>query len=92
MKPRPFLYLPSGYKNRKNTVTEGIAKTGEISPQGIVTHRESWDGSVEGIVGKNAVRLIVEPDGRIRNMTYKEMLERGYVRKGKGPVGVRRPT
>jgi hypothetical protein len=86
---RKFLYLPSDYKKRKNVVVHGRAKSGEISPKGLVAHTEDWEGRVKADVGPGAIRYIVEPDGRIRNMTMPEMLERGYFHLGKGPKGLR---
>jgi hypothetical protein len=35
------------YNQRTNTVTEGVASTGQISPKGTVAHREHFDGRVD---------------------------------------------
>lgn len=85
---RKFLYLAKN--KRQHTVTEGIARTGEISPKGVVSHTEDWDGRIRADVGPTPIRYVVEPDGRIRPMTFKEMVDKGYFIIGKGPVGVRR--
>lgn len=82
---RKFLYLPSGYKNRKHAVTTGVAKTGEVSPKGTVTHTEDWEGRVAADVAPAQIHLVVDPDGSIRNMTHEERLERGYFIPGRGP-------
>jgi hypothetical protein len=84
---RKFLYLPSGYKKRSRTIIEGRARSGEISPKGLVSHTEYWDDSVKVKAVPGTVRVVVEPDGRLRNMTMAEMLERGSFFLGKGPSG-----
>ena len=33
--------------SRHNVVTEGVAKTGQVSPKGTVAHREWFDGRVD---------------------------------------------
>jgi len=35
------------FATRQNVVTEGIAKTGQVSPKGTVAHREWFDGRVD---------------------------------------------
>ena len=87
---RRFLYLPSGYKKRTHKVVTGVARTGEISPKGVVTHTETWDDRVKAEVGPAAIRYLREPDGHIRPLTFKEQVERGYFIVGRGPIGVRR--
>lgn len=80
--------LPSGYKVRKHYVTDGIARSGEVSPKGTVTHAEDWEGRVSAHVLPGTQRWLW--DGRrLRQMTFKEMVERGYFILGKGPVGHR---
>ena len=70
-------------------MVDGRAKTGEISPKGLVAHTEHWDGRVKADAAPAGIRAIMDPDGHVRNMTMKEMLERGYFHIGKGPLGVR---
>ena len=89
-KPRPFLYLPSDYKKRTHKIVAGVAKTGEVSPQGIVTHVETWDDRVAATVGPAGIRYLREPDGHIRPLTFQEQVDRGYFISGRGPIGVRR--
>ena len=87
---RPFLYLPSGYKKRTHKVVTGVARTGEVSAKGIVTHVETWDDRVAATVSPAGMRYIRDPDGTIRPMTFKEQVDRGYFIPGRGPIGVRR--
>lgn len=47
---------PAEFKQRGRSVTEGVAKTGEVSPKGTVTHTERWDGSVDVDVKPRTVR------------------------------------
>ncbi len=82
-----FLYLPSGYKRRSNTVVVGRSQTGEVSQQGLVSHTESWDGRVAANVQRSTIRYVREPDGTIRPMTFKEMVAKGYFTVGEGPSG-----
>lgn len=86
---RKFIYLPQGYKNRTRTKVEGVARSGEISQKGVVSQTEHWDGRLSAAAGPAGVRLIRDPDGTIRNMTFAEMVARGYFIIGKGPIGVR---
>lgn len=72
------------------TKVEGIAKSGEVSPQGILTTVEDREGRQSVTAGPAAIRYVMEPDGRIRRKTIKEMIRDGQWRKGVGPVGVRR--
>lgn len=83
-------YLYVARNKRRHTTTEGIAKTGEMSPKGVVSHTEDWEGRIAADIGAVPMRLVVEPDGRIRQMTFKEMVDKGYFIVGKGPTGVRR--
>lgn len=94
---RKFLYvarkapaqLKSGYKQSTNRVVKGIAKTGEVSPKGLVAETEHWDGRITGEAGPTPIRLIANPDGTLRKMTFAEMVEKGYFIIGQGPPGVR---
>ena len=90
MKPQPFLYMPSDYKKRTHKVVTGVAKTGEISPKGVVTHTETWDDRVKAEVGPAGIRYLREPDGTVRPLTFQEQVDRGYFIVGRGPIGVRR--
>lgn len=81
-------FLPEGYRLRTHRVTEGVAKTGEISPKGTVSHIESWDGRVAAEVAPVGLRYEFSVStGRLRQLTFKEMVERGYFILGKGPKG-----
>lgn len=82
-----FLYLPSDYKHKRHKRVSGVAKTGEISPLGTVTHTEDWEGRIQAEAAPSAMRYIRDPDGTIRRMTLKEMVDRGYFILGKGPKG-----
>ena len=82
-------YLPSGYKSRTTTKVEGRAKTGEISPKGLVGHTHHWDGRIAANPAPAGIRYIRDPDGTNRPMTFTEMVAHGYFIMGRGPVGVR---
>lgn len=43
-------YLKQGYKDSTRDRTEGIAKTGEVSDKGTVTHTDHWDGRLDARV------------------------------------------
>jgi hypothetical protein len=88
MAHRPFLYL-ARYKQKTNTTVEGVAKSGQVSPQGIVAHSENWEGRVSSLAAPSAIRYLVDPDGHVRPMTMKEMIDRGYFHLASGPTGVR---
>lgn len=88
MTRRPFLYL-ARYRQATNTKVEGRAKSGEISPKGLVAHTEDWEGRVASLAAPSAIRYIRDPDGHIRPMTMKEMIARGYFVVASGPVGIR---
>ena len=88
---RKFFYVArSGIKNMTNTVVEGEARTGEISPKGLVSHTEDWEGRVQAAAAPSAIRYIREPDGHLRPLTFKEMVDRGYFIVAKGPTGIRK--
>ncbi len=89
MKPRPLLYLPSDYKKRTHKVVTGVARTGEVSKQGVVTHTETWDDRVKAEVRPAGIRYLRERDGSIRPLTFQEQVARGYFIVGRGPIGVR---
>jgi len=86
---KPPAQLKTGYKQSSNRVVEGVAETGEMSPKGLVAHTEHWDGRVTGEAGPTPIRYVVEKSGRIRPMTFKEMVAKGYFIIGRGPTGVR---
>lgn len=83
------LYL-ARYKQKTNTTVEGVATTGQISPEGLVAHTEDSEGRVSVTAAPAAVRYIRDPDGTIRPMTLDEMIDRGYFHLASGPVGVQR--
>lgn len=80
---RKYLYV-----TRTRRTVDGIAESGEISPQGVVTHTEDWDGRISAEVLPATNRYVRDPDGHIRTMTFKEMVDRGYFHVGRGPKGV----
>jgi hypothetical protein len=84
------VYLPEGYKQRKNKVLEGVSRKGEISTKGLVAHTEDWEGRIAADIAPNALRLIRDPDGHIRMMTLREQIDRAHFIKGHGPRGVRK--
>ena len=81
------IYLPSGYKRSNVTRIEGRARSGEVAQQGLVSHTEHWDGRISANVQRSTVRYVRERDGRIRPMTFKEMVAKGYFIVGRGPSG-----
>ena len=83
-----FFYIARLGK-KVNTTVEGRAKSGEVSPKGLVAHTEDWQGRIRAASAPAAMRYIKTPDG-IRPMTMREMIDRGYFIVGKGPKGVRR--
>ncbi len=70
-----------------HTVTEGRAKTGEVSPKGLVTHREEWDGTTAVVAQPNAIHYVYDDTGEFRPMTMTEMIAKGYFIVGSGPDG-----
>jgi hypothetical protein len=58
-KPKKFTFLPENYKKRTRITVDGLAATGQVSPQGTVTHREHWDDSMDAIVTPQPVSLAV---------------------------------
>lgn len=93
---RPYLYvarrtsyLKEGYKDRKRRTVEGRARSGEVSPKGLVAHTEDWEGRIAAEVAPNALHLIRDPDGTVRKMTFQEMVDHGRFIVGRGPKGVR---
>jgi hypothetical protein len=47
---KPFTFLKEGYKKSTRVRVDGLAATGQRSPQGIVKHRDHWDGSMDALV------------------------------------------
>ena len=86
---RPFLFLPSDYKKRTRRTVAGVAKTGEISPKGLVAHTEHWDGRIAANPAPAGIRYIRDLDGTARPMTFTELVAHGYFIVGRGPIGVR---
>lgn len=82
-------FLKEGYKQSTRKTVDGRATTGEVSRKGLVAHTESWDGRIHAEAAPAGIRLVADPDGTIRPMTFKESVERGYFILGRGPKGVR---
>lgn len=80
-----FFYI-ARLGQKVNRTVEGRAKTGEVSPKGLVAHTEDWEGRVAAEAAPATIRLIRTRDG-VRPMTMPEMIERGYFIVGKGPNG-----
>lgn len=59
--PNRFTFLPENYKKRTRIRVDGLAATGQVSPQGTVTHRDHWDGSMDAIVRPEPARLAAVP-------------------------------
>ena len=55
------VYLKQGYKQSTRDRTEGIASTGEVSPNGTVTHTDHWDGRVDATVKPQAYGMRLTP-------------------------------
>lgn len=89
METRPHIYV-ARLGRKTNTITEGIAKTGEVSPKGTVTHIEDREGTVTALVAPSTIRYVRDPDGTIRPKTLQEMIRDGQFIVGTGPAGVRR--
>lgn len=86
---RKYLYL-ARYRQATNTTVEGIAGSGQVSPKGLVAHTEDSEGRISVTAAPSAIRYIREPDGTVRPMTLKEMVDRGYFHVASGPTGIRR--
>lgn len=87
---RAPLYLPNGFKDRTNTITEGQAESGEISPKGLVSHTEDWEGRISARVQPATVRVRWDPTIRKwRLKTMQELIDEGLFIVGKGPRGIR---
>lgn len=89
MATRPHIYV-ARIGQRTNTVTEGVAKSGEVSPKGTVEHTEDWEGRIVARVAPATIRYVRDPDGTIRPKTMKEMIRDGQFIRGRGPIGIRR--
>lgn len=77
-------------KESVNVVTEGISKSGEISPKGVVTHIEHWDGRVEVEAGPATQHFVYfKSTGQLRRKTLTELIAEGKFYVGKGPTGIR---
>lgn len=87
---RPFLYL-ARYRQKTNTTVAGVSKSGEVSPKGVVAHTEDWEGRIAATAAPAGIHYIRDPDGTIRKMTFKELVDHGYFIVGRGPTGVRVP-
>ncbi len=72
---------------KTNTVTTGRAKTGEVGPKGLVTHRETWAGNVAAVAAPATIHYTYDDDGNFRKLTMVEMVAKGYFILGRGPRG-----
>ena len=81
---RPHIYI-ARIGRKTNTVVDGVAKTGEISPKGTVAHTEDREGRVAVLAAPATIRYIRDPDGTIRPKTMKEMIRDGQFVIGYGP-------
>ncbi|MCH8211273.1 MAG: hypothetical protein IIB99_07855 [Planctomycetes bacterium] len=70
---------------RTNITTEGIARSGEVSERGTVSHKEMWDGRVAVMARPAPMHYVYNDDGEIRPMTMPEMIAKGYFIVSKGP-------
>lgn len=76
-------------KQAKNETVEGVAKTGEISPRGIVKHIEDWDGRVEAIAAPPTTHYVYfKSTGELRRKTLQELIDEGKFYIGRGPTGL----
>jgi hypothetical protein len=83
-----IFYLPSDYAKRKHLREEGVAESGEVSPQGTVVHEEDWEGRVAATARPSTLHLKRLPDGRVLPKTVRELVEEGKFVIGLGPAGV----
>ncbi len=72
---------------RTNTTTEGRARTGEVGPKGLVTHRETWAGNTAVVAQPGTIHYCYDDDGNFRKLTMVEMVAKGYFILGRGPLG-----
>ncbi len=72
---------------KTNTVTEGRAKTGEVGPKGLVSHTETWSGTVAAVAAPATIHYCYDDDGTFRKLTMLEMIAKGYFVIGRGPRG-----
>lgn len=78
-----------GRKGATNKIVEGVAKTGEISPQGTVSHIEDWDGRIEAIAAPPTTHYVYfKSTGELRRKTLQELIDEGKFYVGHGPTGV----
>ncbi len=72
---------------RSNRVTEGRAKTGEVGPNGLVSHTEEWSGRTAVVAQPGTIHYVYDDDGDFRKLTMVEMIAKGYFILGTGPYG-----
>ena len=70
---------------KSNRTVEGRAKTGEVSPKGLVTHVERWNGATAATAQPAPMHWVYNDDGEVRPMTMPEMIAKGYFIVGRGP-------
>jgi hypothetical protein len=80
------LYLPSNYRNSTRTRTYGRAETGEVSPKGLVSQTEDWDGRESATAMPSTIHYLYnQSTGEFRKKTMQEMIDEGLFIVGKGP-------
>ena len=80
------LYLPSNYKNKTNTRTFGRAQSGEVSPKGLVSQTEDWEGRESALVMPSTIHYYWNrTTGEFRPKTMAELIDEGKFIVGKGP-------
>ncbi len=73
-----------------NEIVEGIAKTGEISPLGLVSHIENWSGEIAAVVEPATAHYVYfRSTGELRRKTLTELIDEGKFYVGKGPTGLK---
>lgn len=83
-------FLPGNFKDRRRRTTVGRARTGEVSPKGLVAHTEDWDGRIAADTAPATMHYAYSVStGQVRKLTFAEMVEKGYFVLGSGPKGVR---
>jgi hypothetical protein len=80
------LYLPSNYKHSTRTREYGRAKSGEVSPKGLVQQTEDWEGRESALAMPTTIHYLWNKrTGEFRMKTMKELIEEGRFVVGKGP-------
>lgn len=92
--PKPaVLYLPSNYKRSTLTREYGRAKTGEVSPSGLVQETEDWDGRQSALALPNTIHILWNRrTGEFRTKTLREQIAEGWFTRGIGPTRKGQPV